>query len=180
MSSEISVLLRYSNATEFSLHDSPKTSRIETMANRTTLEIEQNLQSELVVLTQAQSELDQAMATIAPLQGKVADAQSKVNSLMVELQQSLGVVTRRGRGYILSLSRALSEQKEGTTGRGRRGRKRAMKKVRVKRNFSPESRIAAARRAAEMQARRKGLSRPKVKAAGNAAAENKRRALGAS
>jgi hypothetical protein len=162
------------------MHESQKTSRIEAMANRTTLEIEQNLQSELVVLTEAQSELDQAMATIAPLQGKVADAQSKVNSLMVELQQSLGVVTRRGRGYVLSLRRALAEQQESVAEparRGRRGRGRA-KKAPVKRNFSPESRIAAARRAAEMQARRKGLSRPKVRAAGEAAAQNKRRALG--
>ena len=152
------------------------------MANRTPLEIQEALQAELAVLTQDQSELDRAMATINPLQSKVVEAQAKVNALMVELQLSVGVVSRRGRGFVFNrLAGVFNIPMERSfetrpVGRSRKTTTKVTKKP-VKRNFSPQTRIDAARRAAEMQARRKGLSKAKIRAAGDAAADRKRAQL---
>jgi hypothetical protein len=131
-----------------------------------TLDVQQQLQAELSVLTEAQAELDQAMANVAPLQERVNKAQEKVAVLMTELQDLLSPGSRVHRG------RPAGSKAAAKPGRGR-------KKAPKERNFTPEGRIKLARTAAEMQARRKGLAPRLVKRAGEAAAARKRAELGA-
>jgi hypothetical protein len=165
------------------------------MENRT-LDIEQQLHAELAILTTAQSELDQAMATVTPIQLRVDESQAKVATLMTELQTllnvqpgppSLGRPTGRAAAPPQSAEMELSPTK--LSRKTRRGSKPSLsatskrlsvsKKRSQKKVFPVESRIRLARSAAEMQARKKGLSPRLVKKAGDAMEAKKRAEFGA-
>ena len=173
------------------------------MANRI-LDIEQQLHAELAILTTAQSELDQAMATVAPLQLRVDESQAKVGTLMSELQMLLNgqpSPSSQARSTASALQPPSQQVEAKPTAnkvsRRTRPRSSATKKVSAKpipnaraknispsktsstrKTFSVEGRIRLARSAAEMQARKKGLSPRLVRKAGDAMEAKKRAELG--
>lgn len=157
-------------------------------------EMQSQLKDELAVLTEAQAKLDEAMETITPLQQQVTQSRNKLKALSVAILKELGVVVRRGRGWMLQTAelpkdglepatpaQAAPAEQDDNVPEWVQPAKKATKKrgaKKVTRNYSPETRIEMARRAAEMQARRKGLSKASVRKAGNKAAERRRRELG--
>src|ERR1700730_5470701 len=64
-------------------------------------EMQSQLKDELGLLTEAQSKLDEAMETIAPLQQQVNASRSKLKALSVAILKELNVIVRRGRGWVL-------------------------------------------------------------------------------
>ncbi len=173
------------------------------MANRI-LDIEQQLHGELATLTTAQAELDQAMATVAPIQVRVDESQAKVAILMTELQtllngqpspssQTRPTVTPDApprpveaeptakRLSPKTKPRAIASKEASAKPSPNATSKKVLtsKTISTGKAFSVEGRIRLARSAAEMQARKKGLSPRLVKKAGDAMEAKKRAELGA-
>lgn len=75
-------------------------------------EMQSQLKDELTLLTEAQSKLDEAMETVAPLQQQVNASRRKLKTLSVEIPKKLGVIKRRGRGWVLVLPRSNTTYQE--------------------------------------------------------------------
>ena len=174
------------------------------MANRI-LDIEQQLHGELATLTTAQAELDQALATVAPIQLRVDEFQAKVVTLMTELQtllngqpspssqarptvsapdappQPVEAKPAAKRPSTKTEPRAIASNKPSARSSLNATSRKVLptKTTSRRKTFSVEGRIRLARSAAEMQARKKGLSPRLVKKAGDAMETKKRAELGA-
>lgn len=150
-------------------------------------EMQSQLKDELGLLTEAQSKLDEAMETIAPLQQQVNASRGKLKALSVAILKELNVIVRRGRGWVLDSaelpSTAAAATESGSNGNvpewGEPKAKKATKGTgKQKRKFSPETKIAAARRMAEMHARRAGKSKAMIAKIGREMEAKKRAELG--